>query len=137
MNFNWKEFDDICINLSHQIRQSSKQYNGVYGIPRGGVCLAVRLSHLLNIDYVPYIDNDNKQCLIVDDINDSGKTLSPFIMAGFDTATLLKRFSSPYDTTYCGGIIENDEWVIMPWECLETAQKDEQEYKSRNMATSS
>ena len=46
--------------------------SGIYGIPRGGLCLAVALSHKLNIELLKEPRNN---ILIVDDIYDSGETL--------------------------------------------------------------
>lgn len=139
MNFTWKEFDQFCTFLSQQIQKCGKKYKYIVGIPRGGLCLAVVLSHRLGIQYcdietAAFFSPD--EVLIVDDINDTGKTLSGLKEKGYDTAVLVTRHTSPLTTTFTGGIIMDDNWVIMPWECLETVQKDEQEYKSRNMATS-
>ena len=43
----WKDFDS-CINVvSNKYRD--KSLKGVYGIPRGGLCIAVAISHALEI----------------------------------------------------------------------------------------
>lgn len=133
----WNEFGVLCENLSQQIKKCNKNYKYIVGIPRGGLCLAVALSHKLGIQYcdletAAYFSPD--EVLIVDDINDTGKTLSGLKEKGYDTAVLVTRHTSPLSTTFTGGIIENDKWVIMPWECPERAKKDEQQYKSRNIA---
>ena len=51
------------------------KFSGIYGIPRGGLCLAVALSHKLNIKL---IQNLLKIHLIVDDVFETGITLNNF-----------------------------------------------------------
>ena len=49
--------------------------SGIYGVPRGGLCLAVALSHKLDIQL---IESPCKNSLIVDDVFETGITLSNF-----------------------------------------------------------
>ena len=49
--------------------------SNIYGIPRGGLCLAVALSHKLNIKISK---KPTKYTLIVDDIFETGMTLNNF-----------------------------------------------------------
>ena len=53
------------------------EINSIYGIARGGLVLAVLLSHRLQL---PIVEKDgiNLRTLIVDDISDSGETLLEF-----------------------------------------------------------
>ena len=73
INFNWKDLDGAVKIASNKYK--NKKFTGVYGIPRGGLCLAVSLSHYLNI---PLLELPQDNCLIVDDIYDSGKTLEKY-----------------------------------------------------------
>jgi len=84
-------------------------------MPRGGLPLAVTLSHRLNLPYFS-IQSAPKDCLIVDDINDSGATMKWMAEEGHDTAVLLTRHSSPVKTTFSGGVVMDDNWVEFPWE---------------------
>ena len=71
--FTWSEFDkgvDLIANKCKSLKSS-----GIYGIPRGGLCLAVALSHKLNIKL---IEKPIKKSLIVDDVYETGITLSKF-----------------------------------------------------------
>ena len=43
----WIEFDE-CINSIYK-QCKNKNFEGVYGFPRGGLCLAVALSHSLRL----------------------------------------------------------------------------------------
>lgn len=90
--------------LKDKILASKKQYNAIYGIPRGGVPIAMVLSEKLGIPLVSEPSDDN--ILIVDDLVDSGKTLQEF--KGNDTAVLYRKPHSP-QTTYF--VKEIDGWI--------------------------
>ena len=53
--FTWSEFDKSVEVIANKCR--FKEFSGIYGVPRGGLCLAVALSHRLKIEalhtYVP------------------------------------------------------------------------------------
>jgi len=115
MKLDWNEFDALSIYLSNEIKKCGKKYSGVAGMPRGGLPLAVTLSHRLGLPYFD-IQSASKDCLIVDDINDSGATMGHMMAQGYDTAVLLTRHSSPLKTTFSGGIVMDDNWVEFPWE---------------------
>ena len=67
---NWIDFDECIYYIS--MRCKNKKFEGVYGFPRGGLCLAVALSHSLGL---PLLDKPKNNSLIVDDIYDTGYTL--------------------------------------------------------------
>lgn len=91
----------------------------IYTFIRGGLPIAVHLSHFLNIpvytdeikfDFTTYYCNE---ILVVDDIADTGKTLDGFHMV-FPTATLFyKPRSKVKPTCY---VIETVNWLVFPWE---------------------
>ena len=53
--FTWSEFDKSVEEIADKYR--FREFSGIYGVPRGGLCLAVALSHKLKIEtlhsYVP------------------------------------------------------------------------------------
>ena len=71
--YSWKDFDKNVEYIANQCR--FLEFSGIYGIPRGGLCLAVALSHKLKIKL---ISEPIKNSLIVDDIYETGITLNPF-----------------------------------------------------------
>mgnify|MGYP001558460868 FL=1 len=96
---NHRVFRLAVLELASIIKNSNKTYNSLYGIPRGGQIVAVWLSHQLNI---PIVEKDgiNKDTLIIDDISDSGQTLTDIYKGlmytkglQLDTATLFYRKS--------------------------------------------
>ena len=52
-------------------------FNGILGIPRGGLPLATYLSHQLNL--IMALGGATKNTIVVDDIADTGKTLAPYV----------------------------------------------------------
>ena len=48
--FTWSEFDKSVDYIANQCKNI--KLTGIYGVPRGGLCLAVALSHKLNIHLI-------------------------------------------------------------------------------------
>jgi len=46
--FTWSEFDKSVEQIANKCK--FKEFSGIYGVPRGGLCLAVALSHRLKIE---------------------------------------------------------------------------------------
>jgi len=46
--FTWSEFDKSVEHISKKCK--FLEFSGIYGVPRGGLCLAVALSHKLKIN---------------------------------------------------------------------------------------
>ena len=125
----------------------------VVSINRGGLVLGVYLSHALEVphypihyqtkDVVPGGHNKNKwtfsfmppaffsekNVLLVDDINDTGKTFTD-IMKWWEKNTLgdvpmrkrvkivslVQRTSSKFVVDFAGTIVDNKKWIVFPWE---------------------
>ena len=79
----WKDFEILIKQLADKIKERYTDLEAVYGIPRGGSIIAVRLSHLLNVKSLEHIfdifDYGMDCVAIVDDISDSGDTLNQII----------------------------------------------------------
>ena len=79
----------------------------IAGIPRGGAIIPY--IELNEIQHFPKED-----VLIVDDIADSGVTLSHYI--GYKTATLHYKPQSIIKPSYYVETIDNDMWIVYPFE---------------------
>ena len=71
--FSWCEFDKCIEQIANKCK--FREFSGIYGVPRGGLCLAVALSHKLKIEL---ISKPIKNSLIVDDVYETGLTLTAF-----------------------------------------------------------
>lgn len=122
----WERFDSASLEIAETIKAELdllgyQMFKNIYGIPRGGLIVAVRLSHLLDL---PLTDTPvKKETLIVDDICDSGKTLQKY--NGYATACIYKASNSI--TTPTWWIIEKKDFVQFPWETEKTAKIDYEE----------
>ena len=123
----WNEFNS-CIKLITDACQD-KQFYGVYGFPRGGLCLAVALSHSINI---PLLEKIKPGCLVVDDIYETGKTLNQLLVVP-NTTTFVWYSKVQPQWWNAIEITHPDEWLVFPWENRARAAEDMKAYQnSRN-----
>jgi hypoxanthine phosphoribosyltransferase len=99
---------------------------GVYGLPRGGLILAVMLSHKLA---VPLLMAPYDGCLIVDDIADSGESLVHYDRMGYDIATIVLGDNSSVKPILYYKKREAD-WVKFFWEFDQDCIADSEAYYS-------
>lgn len=109
----WKIFNDTVDGLAAQIKVSGRALNSIYGIPRGGLVLAVMLSHRLRLPLVTSLADIGNLTLIVDDISDTGKQLTPF--TGHVTATIHITTYTKYIPHFYA-LTRKADWVRYPWE---------------------
>ena len=121
----WLEFDQAVQILVEQL--SSASFAGVYGVPHGGLCLAVALSHALER---PLLAEPQPDALIVDDVYETGRTLESlhirFPKANF-VVWVSKRPPQWWDAVV---VTDSSEWLLFPWENAAQALADEQTYRS-------
>jgi len=106
------EFLIMVHELANKIKESEIKFSSLFGVPRGGLVVAVYLSHLLDIPVTIHSIDD--ETLIVDDISDTGKTLSGFKHENYIATLHYKK----------GSIVEpafwvrkkKDKWIVYPWE---------------------
>ena len=119
----WKEYDDyidkICDWVDQLRRYQGLELGAVYGLPRGGLPIAVSLSHRLNLpllmDYYDRKIVTDKQILVVDDIADTGETLKDFQNKHNVICTFHYHEQSIVKPDfYCEE--KGDKWIVYPWE---------------------
>jgi len=134
----WSKIENAVNDISNQIKESGYQIDVIYGVPRGGLIVAILLSHKLNKPLIldPLTAKD-KRILVVDDISDTGTTL----IALYDKINPLQFGYRPITVTihYKPGSKfvpdiyheETNDWIVYPWETEETSKADyteKQEY---------
>ena len=127
--FTWSEFDIGVEHIANKCKFLN--FSGVYGVPRGGLCLAVALSHKLKIDL---ISEPIKNSLIVDDVYETGFTLNTF--KDIEGAMFFVLFSKIepiwWNTVY---VSKKKEWIVFPWENNLNSQSDRNDYiKKRGLS---
>ena len=123
--FTWSEFDKSVDHIADKCKYLD--ISGIYGVPRGGLCLAVALSHKLEIQL---IDKPFKNSLIVDDIFETGITLSNFKhIKGVNFFVLISRKKPIWWNTVT--LSYKKEWVVFPWENKKNEIKEEKKYHKK------
>ncbi len=113
----WEEISELVDNLCYHIKTSYPNIKYVHGLKRGGLIPAVLISHTLDLEYIDTPQHyEPMDCLIVDDICDSGETLKKCGVE-YTTAVLhYKPHTSCLEPNIHAFTHEGDEWVIYPWE---------------------
>ena len=125
--FSWSEFDKSVDFIANQLK--FKKLSGVYGVPRGGLCLAVALSHKLNIIL---IEKPLKNSLIVDDVFETGFTLSKFKnIEGANFFVLVSKKKPIWWNTVT--LSYKKEWIVFPWENKKNEVKERIEYNKNRI----
>jgi len=136
----WNTIDIYVDSIIEQIRD--KKIDTVLGLARGGMIPATILAYRLgnnnlqqlgvrtrDVEATQFYGNPALfgNVLVVDDINDSGKTFaeaSKYLDYHFDRGEIndvifsacSKRYNSKWVKGIYGSIIENDDWLVYPWE---------------------
>ena len=120
--FTWEEFDKSVEHIASKCE--FLKFSGIYGIPRGGLCLAVALSHKLKINL---LSKPIKNSLIVDDVYETGITLKNH--KNIEGAEFFVLFSKKtpvwWNSVY---ISEKSDWIVFPWENNLNLQSDRGDY---------
>lgn len=142
-------FIDDVRTLAALLRDDGWQPDFIVGIGRGGLVPAVYLSHatgtpLLSVDHsskVPTFGDEllaklatktaaGRRLLIVDDINDSGRTLAALrraivanggVARNFRVAVLIDNIRSSETVDYRARMIDRNvepRWFVFPWEAM-------------------
>ena len=113
----WEDINKYLDGVVEDVKKRGLKPSGVYGIPRGGLIFATMLSYKMDI---PLLLNAAKDCIIIDDIADSGRTLVHFTKN--DT-----QFNTHYITTmyyHERSMVKpdfymfekKDNWIVYPYE---------------------
>ena len=150
----YKTWGEIMDGLVHQLKKLKKMtgvydFNHVYAPPRGGLPIAVHLSHHLKLEmvdidpnFIPDWFEPKYNLLVIDDIVDTGETfqnikkLLDVIIE--DMPTFQYKFASIHykpRTILKPDIfmqeVSNDTWVVYPFENCEECQEDKQDFAKR------
>ena len=106
----WSEIHELVNILCKKIIMEYPTIDSVMGLPRGGLVPAVMISHELGL---PYVIHPGKNTLVVDDINDTGHTLSK--APGVYHAVLHHKPTSKFKPNFYAKEV-GEEWLVYPWE---------------------
>lgn len=133
-SISWSGHQIMMDRLIEQIGNSTQKFGEIIAIGRGGFVPGVQLSHYLGIPLTPLMwqtrDGNIAQhhiaakgrALIVDDINDSGKTLDDLIstctwLDGYSVAVEISKTSSMFKAVdFYAELGDDNVWYEFPWE---------------------
>ncbi len=121
----WDDFDSALNQIAYVCRD--KPISGVYGFPRGGLCLSVAISHLLTI---PFLSEPIPNSLVVDDVYETGLTLNKIKRLPGVTAFVWFSKVEPiwWDAVE---VCDSSEWLVFPWENPVLAKVDKESFQVR------
>jgi len=147
----WNDFKDAIIANKDYIKKNIiKDNKYVYGLPRGGLPLAVLISHIFGLKLLTqFSKEDLKHTVLVDDIYDSGNTIQRFINTNLvhPTVTLIFGISKSTTEEMVGRSIPKTceaniftilpihttgEWILFPWEVKDNVEADIEEYSNKD-----
>lgn len=120
MNKNYVSWSDIELFIDKVSNEyKDKNITGVYGLPRGGLIFAVMLSHKMNI---PLLMAPTENCIIIDDICDSGESLVHYYrnssgneLNKYHIVTMYYKDNELVQPEFYMNKKE-DKWIVYPWE---------------------
>ena len=120
----WPDFDQAVERIAQLV--GDRRLNGIHGIPRGGLVLAVALSHRLEL---PLLPEPQPGCLVVDDVFESGRTLAPHRqLAGAELVVWISKVEPLWWRAV--EVSPSPEWIVFPWENASRATADERRYRA-------
>ena len=112
----WEEIDRLVNVLCEKIVTQIPSIDSVMGLPRGGLIPAVMVSHRLGL---PLVTLPEPHTLVIDDIADSGVTLTN--APGIYTAVLhYKPYTSVFKPDLYSVEYKGDDFLQYPWETDES-----------------
>ena len=117
VEISYQQFGSIANKLVRSVQQrlgkNLDNISGVYGVPRGGTAFALHMSHHLG---VPMLKTPEKNCIICEDISDSGNTLLPFQRKGYFIVALFCKKKSKVIPNVFFKMVAEEAWLMFPWE---------------------
>ena len=116
----WSQYELYVARIADWITMCCEEEVGaIYGLPRGGLPIAVSLSHMLDLPILMnYYDRKlvtKKKILVVDDIADTGHTLKDFDSPHNIICTMhYHQDSITRPDFFCTE--KGDDWIVYPWE---------------------
>jgi hypothetical protein len=119
LHLSWEQIQDAVARLDGTLRREVTELEDrprhVYGVPRGGCIVAA----LLTAHGWQPAETPEEATVIVDDLVDSGRTLTPYLEQGFPCAVLFAKAPAPQalvarlavPPVQLGGA-----WVHFPWD---------------------
>lgn len=141
--YTWQQVEEMTQDIIRQLHVDQQSFDCVVGLTRGGLTPAVLVSqyldipmHAVKVSLRDHVGEDNlnalkeeiginkgKRVLVIDDINDTGATISAIKdVWGTDAVTyalLINNEASTEEVDYSSldiNKLEENVWQVFPWE---------------------
>ncbi|MFH1173781.1 MAG: hypothetical protein V1725_01465 [archaeon] len=111
----WDMFERAIKHLYDELHVLNRPFDSIYALPRGGLCLGVKLSYMTGLPLITNKERITPNTLVVDDCTNTGKTLSAF--AGNVTAVMFHKPTAQFRPTLF--FQETDKQINFCWESKE------------------
>jgi len=116
VEISYHQFDGLMHNLVRKVNRfidsRKTKFTGFYGIPRGGLPIAVHLSHHCNL---PLLNEPKRNCIIVEDIIDSGSSTCVYYKK-YPIVSLFYKKGAKTKPTIGIREIRDKDWIVFSWE---------------------
>lgn len=109
----YMQYDTDIRLLAEQIKNHIDEFDNIIGVPRGGLPIAVHLSHLLGLPLIAE-NRISERTLIVDDVSDTGKCLLGLDILPKQVATLYRKDGTKFEPRFFARTI--NRWICYHWE---------------------
>ena len=123
IKYTWQMFDEDVTKIIKHIKKEKWKIKAIYGIPKGGLPLAVKLANKMKLPLIlvipEYLPFNDCSLLVVDEVSDTGKTLNNLITLQhrrFKTVTLGIKPQTMFTPDYFCRIYKNKQWIVYGWE---------------------
>lgn len=141
--YTWEYIHRHALNLADDILQHKYSIDYIVAVSRGGLVPGVLLSHYMDLPLRPLLWstrdskdqvhdltiaedlNEGSTILLVDDINDSGKTFVEILKdweynteckGRVITASVFQRSTTTLPSDHYSKLLTCQDWVVFPWE---------------------
>jgi hypoxanthine phosphoribosyltransferase len=130
LEITWPEFDRAVLTMAELVQRARPKSYALFGVPRGGLPLAVALSHRVGLPVTRIL---RRGIMVVDDIVDSGATVERLRAQrpGCHVVTWFIREGMKLDGVASVAVAPAGAWLVFPWEDREKALEDRAAYLAR------
>lgn len=112
LKLTWEQVQTAAEGLAKRQANLPSSTTKIYGVPQGGAPVAIMVAQHLNLEIVE--EPVPGQTLIVDDLVDTGTTLTKYRQHGYTIDALYRKPWSPKDLA--PHATEVNDWLGFPWE---------------------
>ena len=123
--YTWENFEEDVEEIVKTLKRKRVEVKQIFAVPKGGLVLGVKLANMFEVPLILKLDDISMPdgLIVVDDISDTGETLSNLPIFGCYTVTLTIKKNTKYIPDIYVREYEKNEWVVFPWEDINNETK--------------